>query len=277
MSKWRDVHTLEFSKSSKEVYGENVEAHLRDRIRCAGPPPAHLHRLGSRVVERLPPGKRRGSLYTVLTRRRTSRLFDRETSISRQDFATLVFYTYGCQGIYRFSDELSVIKKTSASGGSLHPIEVYPLVLRVAGIESGLYHYDASRHVLELIDKTTLEEGEALAHEFLAGQPFARDAHALFILTARYRRCFWKYPHHQKAYRVMMMDVGHLSQTFYLVCTELGIGAFFSAAIAEVNIEKRLRLDDLAEGAVAISGCGIVTRDRRLKPFEHAPYRVSRD
>jgi nitroreductase len=47
-----------------------------------------------------------------------------------------------------------------------------------------------------------------------------------------------------------------LSQTLYLVCTELGLGAFVTAAINGGNIEERLGLDGYREGAILVCGCG---------------------
>jgi nitroreductase len=63
------------------------------------------------------------------------------------------------------------------------------------------------------------------------------------------------------------MDAGHLSQTFYLVCTDLGLGAFVTAAINEVDVERALGIDGFGEGAIAILGCGVPgPRDWRLDP-----------
>ncbi len=75
-------------------------------------------------------------------------------------------------------------------------------------------------------------------------------------MTSRFYRNFWKYRKHQKAYGVLLMDAAHLSQTFYLVCTELGLGSFITAAINSTNIEQKLGLDGFIEGAIAICGCG---------------------
>ena len=52
------------------------------------------------------------------------------------------------------------------------------------------------------------------------------------------------------------MDAAHLSRTLYLVATELGLGAFVTAAINNVDIEERLGLDGYREGVLAVSGCG---------------------
>jgi SagB-type dehydrogenase family enzyme len=90
-------------------------------------------------------------------------------------------------------------------------------------------------------------------------------------MTSRFYRSFWKYRKHQKAYGVLHMDAAHLSQTFYLVCAELGLGAFITAAINSVNIEQRLGLDGFIEGVIAICGCGKPAMEDFIDP-QFRPY-----
>ena len=52
------------------------------------------------------------------------------------------------------------------------------------------------------------------------------------------------------------MDAAHLSQTLYLVATEIGLGAYFTVVINARDIEERLGLDGIEAGAIAVSGCG---------------------
>ena len=78
------------------------------------------------------------------------------------------------------------------------------------------------------------DEARATAHRFLAGQDWFRDAPAMVVMVARFERLFWKYRRHTKAWRVVHLDVGHLSQTSYLSATELGLGSFVTAAIKTV-------------------------------------------
>ena len=75
-------------------------------------------------------------------------------------------------------------------------------------------------------------------------------------MVARFARSFWKYRDHDKAYGSILMDAGHLSQTLYLVCAELGLGAFVAGAINDASIGERLGLAAFGEGALAICGCG---------------------
>lgn len=143
--------------------------------------------------------------------------------------------------------------------------------MNVTGLEPGLYHYNVKDHALDQVVELTRARASELADEFTAGQSYCRDAQALFIMTSRFYRSFWKYRKHPKAYAVLLMDAGHLSQTFYLVCAELGLGAFVTAAINSVNIEQVLGLDGFLEGAIAILGCGKPAAenltDPRFQPF----------
>ena len=85
---------------------------------------------------------------------------------------------------------------------------------------------------------------------------WADPGRQLAVLTARFARNHWKYRSHRKAYAGILMDAAHLSQTLQLVSTELGLGAFVTLAINARDIDDRLGLDGVAEGAVAMVGCG---------------------
>jgi putative peptide maturation dehydrogenase len=228
-----------------------------------GLPPPGFHAVGDPATAvSLPEVTRAGGLYEALEARRTARLFDRTQSVSQEDLAALLFYTFGFRGSLTVGDHVMVLARTSPSGGGLHPIEAYPLVLRADGVDTGLYHYNGRDHSLEPIRRLDVAEASALAERFTAGQTYFRDAALLVILTVRFPRTFWKYRQHPRAYAVMLMDAAHLSQTFYLVSTELGLGAFVTAAINARDIDEALGLDGFSEGAVAISGCGHVAAEQ---------------
>ena len=77
------------------------------------------------------------------------------------------------------------------------------------------------------------------------------------MLAPRFGRNFWKYRNHPKAYRVAILDVGHLSQSLQVAATPLGLGTFVTAAINEVDIERALGLDGFDESPLAVCGIGI--------------------
>lgn len=247
---WRDVGVELDDAAAEAERGE------RDPL-----PPDFPAATGPEARVELPLVERAGGLYDVLTRRASVRVFVRDRPLALRDLAVVLRYVWGVHGSYALSRGGRGLRKTSPSGGSLHPVEVYPLLLDAEAFAPGLYHYRADLHALELVSELAEDEARSLAVEFTAGQTYFADAQALFVMTARFYRSFWRYPSHDKAYAAQLMDAAHLSQSFYLVCTELGLGPFVTAAINNENVDERLGLPVLDEGSLAICGCGVPAPD----------------
>lgn len=265
---------IDFPKDIEKMKEVNAisEEVFEEFIKQFGKPPSHWHAISNPLsICELPVVIKKERFYRILLRRKTTRMFDTQTPMTVEEIATILYYVWECHGYSPIFEDIVGLKKTSPSGGGLHPIEVYPLIHNVEGLDTGLYHYNTENHSLEFMINMNQDEVAELANEFTAGQSFPRWAHALFIMTARFYRNFWKYRRHDKAYSVILMDAAHLSQTFYLVCAELGLGAFFTAAINSVNIDRKLGLDGIQEGAIAICGCGKQLKKNEFDP-EFLPY-----
>jgi SagB-type dehydrogenase family enzyme len=76
----------------------------------------------------------------------------------------------------------------------------------------------------------------------------------------------WKYGH-SHAYRVLLLDAGHLGQTFHLVCTAMGLGPFTTAALDGSAVELALGLDGIREIAVYAGSVGWPKAEVRREPF----------
>jgi SagB-type dehydrogenase family enzyme len=190
-------------------------------------------------------------LWETLRLRRTRREFGDEP-LPLGTFARLLLWTWGRTEERRDPALGSYILKTSPSGGARHPIEVYPLVLRVADLEPGLYHYSVELHQLERIRAGADPQRAA---ELCCGQPWVSAASALFFMTAIIERSMWKYEHGH-AYRVVLLDAGHLGQTFQLVCTRLGVAPFTTAATDDQTIERELGIDGVTEVMIYTAAVG---------------------
>jgi len=240
--------------------GQRVTAERRDGSRPARPPrigapesPFHL-RQGARVP--LPAAEADDELHRLLHLRRTTRSFDSNRPVTELELATLLRSVWGARGWAPLAHGDVAIRKTSPSGGGLHPVEVYPLVRNVEGVGPGIYHYRTRDH--ELVRLAALD-GDAclkLLERATAGQWYFADADVGFVMTARFARSFWKYRRHAKIFRAILLEAGHLSQTFYLLCTQLGLGPYITAAIDDAELERVLGLDSLFEAPIAICGCG---------------------
>jgi putative peptide maturation dehydrogenase len=198
----------------------------------------------------------RSAFDELLEARSTCRNFDPGRGVRTVDLATSLHRVFGVQGRVELAPGAVMLKKNSASGGGLHPIEAYLLVQRVEGLESGTYHYHCSKHALEPIQALAAADARSAALELVAGQAWFADAPVLVLMAARFERTFWKYPNHAKAWKVVQLDAGHLSQNLYLSATELGYGAFITAAINDGCAERRFGLDGFGIGAVAVCGFG---------------------
>jgi putative peptide maturation dehydrogenase len=198
-----------------------------------------------------------GGLYDALIHRETCRNYDRRASMTLSQLSTVLYYVWGVHGYLPIGETITALRKTSPSGGSLHPIEAYPLVSGVVGLQPGLYHYNVEHHRLDLLSSLSPEACRRLAEQVLAGQSYFAGAHVTFLTTARFSRNYWKYRHQARAYGVILMDAGHLSQTLYLVSAAIGLGAYVTAAINGANIDDVLGVDGISEGAIAACGCGV--------------------
>jgi SagB-type dehydrogenase family enzyme len=201
----------------------------------------------------LPSHERQTDLFfQTLYARRTRREFS-AASISLDSVSQLLQTTWGVQA-YTETDHFGRLPlKTSPSGGARHPIEVYLMALRVKGLGRGLYHYDVRDHALQRISfRATSQKARA----YCADQPFAARSAALFIMTGVFARTMWKY-HHPRAYRVVLLDAGHLGQTFCLTATRLGLAPFSTAALQDTLIEDDLGIDGISESVLYVTGVGM--------------------
>jgi nitroreductase len=55
----------------------------------------------------------------------------------------------------------------------------------------------------------------------------------------------------------VLLDAGHLCQTFLLVATSLGLAPFCTAALADSAIERDLRIDGVNESVIYACGVGV--------------------
>jgi SagB-type dehydrogenase family enzyme len=190
----------------------------------------------------------------VLMARKTHRRFSNQ-EVPLNTISQLLSLVWGVTGYLHSPIFGKLLRKTSPSGGARHPGEVYLMALRVKGLKAGLYHYHPAHHHLETINTHTTRDKAWL---YCARQDYARNAAALFLMTAVFQRTMWKY-HHARAYRVVLLDAGHLCQTFCLVATWLGLAPFCTAAIKDTLIEEDLGIDGIHESVLYVAGVGLPT------------------
>lgn len=269
---WRALSAAQhyFSRWSHVRSGEDAQRAGYDRfsemIDKLGAPPEVTTRKSHHALAL--PSPLRNGFDELLQRRATCRNFDTVEELDKEIFSTLLHRVFGAQAVVEVLPGNPVLKRNSPSGGGLHPTEAYLIVKRVAGVACGLYHYQPLRHELELLQPLDAAAADDLALRSVAAQRYFADAPVLVVLVSRFARSFWKYRNHAKAYRVVTLDAGHLSQTLYLAATEQGLGAFVTAAVNEKEIEQAFGLDGIDEGVLAVCGFGRRAAERGTNEFD---------
>jgi putative peptide maturation dehydrogenase len=251
-----------------EMEARDGKLTLKERIDNSGQPPSEVLELRSQDSwQRLPTPIKTG-LDELLAARATCRNFDPDFVLPLVELSSVLHRVFGAQATQTLAPGAVALKKNSPSGGGLHPIEAFVLVQRVDGLAPGLYHYHSTAHALEPMQLLSAEAMAPLAHELVAGQAWFGNAPVQILMAARFQRNFWKYRNHPKAWRVIQLDAGHLSQNLYLSATELGYGAFVTGAINDECAERLFEFDGLGTGAIAVCGFGRRARDLLETEFD---------
>jgi SagB-type dehydrogenase family enzyme len=188
----------------------------------------------------------------ILHERHSSRTFDDQSPITLAELSRVLDSVARVLSTWKSNlgfggPVVEYAVKPYPSAGASYSLELYLAVDKCKGLARGFYHYDAGGHALVPITART-HDLEAL----LTGAKFAMDAPAvpqvLITIAARFGRISWKYCSH--AYALLLKDVGVLTQTLYLIATDMGLGG---CAIGTTNIDLFARMTGIefhVEGAV---------------------------
>jgi SagB-type dehydrogenase family enzyme len=131
------------------------------------------------------------------------------------------------------------------SGGGRNPCEAYLFARDVTGLEPGVYHYSALTHTLERV--ADLAEGIITA--LIGGQEWGDDKPCMILLCAHMERTMWKYED-ANAYRVILIEAGHIGQNIMLVATGHGLTACPTAALDHARAKEILGLTAITQAPI---------------------------
>jgi len=141
--------------------------------------------------------------------------------------------------------------RAAPSAGALYPIELYPVVRDVAGLEPGIYHYAVQEHALEQVQAG---DPHSAVMQAGLGQSVLGQAAVCFVLSAIFQRTRFKY--RERAYRYVLLEAGHVGQNLCLAATGLGLGACTVGAFDDDDLNELLGLDGQEEAALYIIAVG---------------------
>lgn len=174
--------------------------------------------------------------------------------LTRDELSTLLYLTYGQTATRKLPVTGVHVAKTSPSGGSRHPTEVYPIVLAADDVAPGLYHYDVEKHALVELrsgDHRRFVQEHVITHPSRPGFTPA----VAFIHTTIFERSMFRY-REGRSYRVMQYDLGHIMQTGALVASALGRCSYRAYSFHDEVVERFLGVDGILESAMTFTLVG---------------------
>jgi SagB-type dehydrogenase family enzyme len=201
---------------------------------------------GARVVA-LPEPRLEGGLPSAraIVTRRSTRSYSGEP-MSLDELSRFLFLTSGIS-----SDKFGNARRTAPSSGALYPIEVYPIVHNIDGLERGVYHYAYREHALELI---RAEDMRSRVVEQGLGQEFLGQCGAVLFVTMILQRMRPKYQ--DRSYRYGLLEAGHVGENAYLAATDMGLGVCGIGAFMDDAMNEMLAVDGLEEAVVYMLAVG---------------------
>lgn len=180
------------------------------------------------------------ALTDLMARRRTVRECDASAFITTSTVADCLYAGLGITG-WTSNCTGKLPLGMTPSGGARNPFEAYLFVKRVEGLDPGIYHYSAAERSLGLI----CENDHAL-DTLVAGQDWAETMSCAIILCASLERTMWKYAD-PNAYRVVLIEAGHIGQNIMLAATEKGLTACPTAALSHSVIRDAVGLERITD------------------------------
>jgi SagB-type dehydrogenase family enzyme len=240
-SKWHwGEAALSFHLTTRDSeFATSAESSAGQLARLADDPPPPLRlplKDGSAIVE-LPDPFTDNALTTLMAKRRTVRI-PLNVAAPLKAVSDILFAGVGIVGETR-NVTGSLPLKTTPSGGARNPYETYLIVRNVDGLAQGVYRYCGLAHALQLVS----DEAVPSLGSLIANQDWADGMAAMVVLVAHFERTMWKY-RNGNAYKVVLMEAGHIGQNITLAATAHGLTACPTAALSHSRIESLLGISD---------------------------------
>jgi SagB-type dehydrogenase family enzyme len=191
----------------------------------------------------LPISHHSSALLKLMASRRTVRKAKAQ-SVSLKQLSDCLFAGLGITG----ETENCVGKlplSMTPSGGARNPYEAYVFANNVEGLPVGIYHYSATEHSLGLVKKTN----EISIASLIGGQEWGDDKACLIVLCAHLDRTMWKYVD-ANAYRVVLIEAGHIGQNIMLAATDHGLTACPTAALSHAVVKSELGISSITQAPI---------------------------
>ncbi|PFQ61444.1 nitroreductase [Bacillus thuringiensis] len=165
----------------------------------------------------------RQEFYQVLNNRKSVEELEIRTRIRFETLSNLLHFSYGY---------INKPHSAAPSAGGKYPINIYIAVFNVENLEQGIYYYDREQDVLDMIRRGDFRES---INNLYVDNTHIHSSSFIMFHAANLDQTSSKYA--DRGYKLIHLDVGHLSQNLYLLSSaqQLGIRAIFGLYENKVN------------------------------------------
>ena len=187
------------------------------------------------------------SLDRIIANRKSRRKYSDEP-LQIQELSFLLWAT---QGIRKQNSDFTALRNVP-SAGARHSFETYIFARNVQGLDPALYRFLPLENELVLLKSIPGMTADLSRAAF--GQKFVGLGAATFVWSCIPYRMEWRYG--PTAYRVILMDAGHVCQNLYLACEAIGAATCAVAAYDQEAMDELLDLDGQDEFAIYVAPVG---------------------
>lgn len=191
------------------------------------------------------------SIEEVIARRRSLRHYTGQP-VDLQTISNILHYSYGITGRLK---NTGLHLRAVPSGGGLYPVDIYMAVNYVDGLNTGIYYYDPFVHRLTQVNDKDMSH---TSKEISGYSSMLDQASVTFILSANFWRNQWKY--HERGYRVILLDCGHVAQNIHLMCTAYNLASCCVMGFVDNEVDEMLELDGVLEHSMYLITAGQTKR-----------------
>ena len=191
------------------------------------------------------------SISEVISGRTSIRDFKR-SALSLEKLSTILGQACGVRAHIPAYNRRDITLRNFPTAGGLQCTEFYLVINEVEDFAQGLYHYNAKKNYLELLERGNLRWHVVdccPSHEWLA------EASIVIFIASDISRLTWKYGAY-KSYRLAHLETGVVSQNLHLVATALGLGSCLVFGFDDETTDSFLGLDGRREFTTLVVAIG---------------------
>ncbi|MDF2884858.1 MAG: nitroreductase [Clostridiaceae bacterium] len=191
------------------------------------------------------------NVYQCIKERRSTRFYSEE-SMSLEELSYLLWSTQGISGV----NKAGMTLRTVPCSGATYTFETYLFIMKVEGLEKGVYRYLPFEN--KLIFLFEIDEMENKIDALTLEQPFvpnfAKKAAVVFAWSTTPYRSEWKFD--ITAHKKILIDIGHVCQNLYIAGESVDAGTCAIGIYDQNMLDEILQLDGEEEFVIYLAAVG---------------------